>query len=284
MNHVKFVALTLISVLLGCGDSEKERLKSDTVKSQSEIANLRSEVDELKKTDSYYYQKALELDKQGNSTEAITMLLAIPSRFPNSRLAGIARSKASEILAKISRKDFETAKSEYSHHQFAKAETSFKFVISNYPHTLYAREAEHLLQGMDALVTRERIEAEAREKRKAKEAEEQATKDAEASLKASAKLELQSWHWREESSYAIAEGTVKNISSEPLKNVTAVVSFEDKEGNHITSGDAIIEFNPILPGQTSPFHAMATWNPAMRKAHIQFKELMGGTIDTYRKK
>ena len=91
-------------------------------------------------------------------------------------------------------------------------------------------------------------------------------------------LELQSWHWAENYSYAIAEGTVKNLSSESIKNVTAVVQYYDKNNGFITSSDALIDYNPILPGQISPFKTMATWNPEMRKAGIEFKSLMGGTL------
>jgi hypothetical protein len=91
-------------------------------------------------------------------------------------------------------------------------------------------------------------------------------------------LELQSWHWGESYSYAIAEGTVKNISSERIKNVTAVVQYYDKNSGFITTADALIDYNPILPGQTSPFKAMAKWNPEMRRAGIEFKSLMGGTL------
>ena len=63
-----------------------------------------------------------------------------------------------------------------------------------------------------------------------------------------------------------------------LRNVVAVVSFYDARGNFITSDDALIDYNPILPGQASPFSVMATENPAMRTARVEFKELMGGTI------
>jgi hypothetical protein len=94
----------------------------------------------------------------------------------------------------------------------------------------------------------------------------------------SPKLELVKWTWGEEYDYAIAEGQVKNISSESIRSVQAVVTFYDKNGEFITSDDALIDYNPILPAQTSPFKVMATWNPAMKKAGIEFKELMGGTI------
>ena len=64
--------------------------------------------------------------------------------------------------------------------------------------------------------------------------------------------------------YAIAEGTVKNVSSEPLSQVEVVVSFADHGGKFITSDDALIAYNPILPGQTSPFKAMVTDDPAIQ--------------------
>lgn len=97
-------------------------------------------------------------------------------------------------------------------------------------------------------------------------------------------LKLLKWSWGEGDSEAFIEarGQVKNISTESLRNVMAVVSYYDKEGEFITSDETLISYNPILPGQTSPFHVMTTNNPAMVKATIEFKELMGGTIPTAR--
>jgi hypothetical protein len=91
-------------------------------------------------------------------------------------------------------------------------------------------------------------------------------------------LELVKYVWHIEYGYAILEGQVTNISSQPLKNVAAVASFYDLNGGFITSSDTLIDYNPVLPGQTSPFKIMATENPAMKKAGVAFKELMGGTI------
>jgi hypothetical protein len=91
-------------------------------------------------------------------------------------------------------------------------------------------------------------------------------------------LELVKYAWHIEYGYAILEGQVKNISSQPLKNVTAVASFYDASSGFITSSDALIDFNPVLPGQTSPFKVMATQNPAMKKGGVEFKSLMGGSI------
>lgn len=117
----------------------------------------------------------------------------------------------------------------------------------------------------------------------AKEAEREAAAQAERDLRAGAKLEILDWHWGREYGYAIAEGRVKNISDEPLEAVEAVVEFQTSDEQLVKSGSSIIEYNPILPGQTSPFKVMTTHNPAMKTANIQFKELMGGTIPTYQK-
>lgn len=91
-------------------------------------------------------------------------------------------------------------------------------------------------------------------------------------------LEVQKWHWYKDYNYAIAEGTVKNISSESINNVLAVLQIYDKQGNFIKSDNALIEYRPLLPGQTSPFKVMSSFNPAMGKASIDFKTFSGGTL------
>ncbi len=74
---------------------------------------------------------------------------------------------------------------------------------------------------------------------------------------------------------------MKNISNQPLRNIEAVVVFKTRGGDFITSGSALIDYNPLLPGQTSPFKVMATHNPEMNKASLDFKELMGGQVTWY---
>ena len=102
--------------------------------------------------------------------------------------------------------------------------------------------------------------------------------------RASCQLEVITPHWYKEYGYAIYEGQVKNISHSKLDNVQAVATWYDKNGSMITSSNALIEYNPILPGQISPFKVMKTYNPAMEKAGIEFSKLMGGTLKAYRKK
>lgn len=72
----------------------------------------------------------------------------------------------------------------------------------------------------------------------------------------------------------IVEGQVKNISSQSLKNVTAVVTWYDKADGFIKSDDALVEYNPLLAGQTSPFKTMSSSNPAMSKYTAEFKTLL----------
>jgi hypothetical protein len=99
-----------------------------------------------------------------------------------------------------------------------------------------------------------------------------------APVPAGPQLELESWTWTNEYGYVTAEGRVKNIADTTLRSVEAVVTFTTKDGTFITSDDALIEFNPILPGQTSPFKVMTVYNPAMARATVEFKQLMGGTL------
>jgi len=76
------------------------------------------------------------------------------------------------------------------------------------------------------------------------------------------------------------KGLVKNISNSKLENVMAVACFYASDGTFITYDKAFIEFNPILPGQTSPFRVLATYNPAMARVEIQFKFSTGEPIPT----
>lgn len=96
-------------------------------------------------------------------------------------------------------------------------------------------------------------------------------------------LELISWHWSISYDFAIAEGQVKNISNKKLERVEALVTFYDANGNMITSDSSIIQYRPLLPGQVSPFKVMERYNPAMKRATIEFKFLFGGSIPTYQK-
>jgi TPR repeat protein len=96
-----------------------------------------------------------------------------------------------------------------------------------------------------------------------------------------AQLKLLDWHLRRESGFIMAEGQVQNISNNRLQNVTAVVLFKTQSGGLVTSNTALIEYNPIMPGQVSPFKVIETDNPQISNVSMDFKFLLGGTIPWY---
>ena len=75
-----------------------------------------------------------------------------------------------------------------------------------------------------------------------------------------------------------AEGQVRNTTGANLENVMAVVSWFTDDGTFITSDEALISYNPILPEQTSPFEVMTQTNPVMSRFQVEFKTLSGGTL------
>jgi len=96
-------------------------------------------------------------------------------------------------------------------------------------------------------------------------------------------LRMTDWHWGHQRDYAVAEGVVQNVSSRRLESVMAVVLFYTASGEFITSEDALIKYDPLMPGQSSPWEVMARWNPQMAKASVEFKKLFGEELD-YREK
>jgi hypothetical protein len=94
-------------------------------------------------------------------------------------------------------------------------------------------------------------------------------------------LELRSALMRQSSrSHMTVEGEVVNLSGDSLRYVAAVITWRDASGKFITSDKAIIEYNPILPGQTSPFKVISTRNPEMDRFDITFRLLSGPELST----
>ena len=82
--------------------------------------------------------------------------------------------------------------------------------------------------------------------------------------------------------YATVEGQVKNISGQRMGNVMAVVTWFTDDDSFVTSDEALIAYNPVLPGQTSPFEVLTQANPMMKKFSVTFKKMFGGTIKVTR--
>ncbi|MBT4648976.1 zinc ribbon domain-containing protein [bacterium] len=95
-------------------------------------------------------------------------------------------------------------------------------------------------------------------------------------------LELLNFNCYWQYDYFHIEGQVKNISNKSLESVVAVGTAYTEDGEFVKSDDALIDYNPILAGQTSPFKVMMTHNPAITKCKVDFKEFWGGSIPTKR--
>lgn len=95
-------------------------------------------------------------------------------------------------------------------------------------------------------------------------------------------LELLSFNCYTEYDYFHIVGEVKNISDKSLESVVAVGSAYTQDGEFVKSDEALIDYNPILSGQTSPFEVLMTGNPAIKKCKVGFKEFWGGMIPTKR--
>lgn len=93
-----------------------------------------------------------------------------------------------------------------------------------------------------------------------------------------AKLELLSANAMTEYGYNKTNGQVRNISGANLENVSAVVTWYTKNDEFVRTDDALIDFNPILPGQTSSFSTIGRGNPEADLYTVEFKKLFGGTI------
>lgn len=82
--------------------------------------------------------------------------------------------------------------------------------------------------------------------------------------------------------FIVTTGEVRNISTVRLRNVEAVVSYYAADDTIVETDSALIEYNPLLDGQTSPFRITTQFNPAMTTCgQPSFKDLLtGAAIDT----
>ena len=65
------------------------------------------------------------------------------------------------------------------------------------------------------------------------------------------------------------QGQVKNVSDQPLSYVIMSSAFHDDKGTFVSTEDNVqAQFDPILPGQTSPFDGYGGNNPAIATVQI----------------
>jgi tetratricopeptide (TPR) repeat protein len=243
---------------------ENVQLKVKNAELQNEVDSLKAIISTLQQTDNYYYQMAVNSRQNKDYDKSNKFLRGLIERFPQSEFIGKTNALIIINSNDIAQDIFERALSAQKLERFEESNELLKQLLADYPKSNFADKSKRVI---------------AENQKQIKEKEEAAEKQG-------SDLELTTWSWSTTAggSYVVAKGQVKNISDQSLRNVEAVVSYYDRNENFITSSSALIDFNPILAGQTSPFSTMETYNPAMRTASIQFKYLMGGTIPTYNKK
>jgi hypothetical protein len=91
-------------------------------------------------------------------------------------------------------------------------------------------------------------------------------------------LTVPSWSCVIERGGIHVRGEVKNISNAPIEKVEVVGTFRTADATFVKTAEALIEYQPLLSGQTSPFDALDYDNPAILKAEISFKVFWGGRI------
>lgn len=104
----------------------------------------------------------------------------------------------------------------------------------------------------------------------------------EANRRRSAHLVLLDFRLSQDHGFARAEGTVKNLTNHSLKNVQAIIVWRTQNGDFVKKADALIDYNPILPGQTSPFTVLTSGNPQISQGSISFSTLFGSELTYYR--
>jgi len=74
------------------------------------------------------------------------------------------------------------------------------------------------------------------------------------------------------------EGFVQNLKADPIRNVEAVIILYDSARTPISSDSALIDYEPLLPGQQSPYTVILRYNPAFDAWRVEFKEFLGGSL------
>jgi hypothetical protein len=91
-------------------------------------------------------------------------------------------------------------------------------------------------------------------------------------------LELLSLRDEARAAYRTVQGEVRNVSTTPVAQLQAVVTWYDRDGTMITSDVAAVELNPVLPGQASRFTVRSRSHREMYGYAVVFRTVNGGTI------
>ncbi|MFQ5645646.1 MAG: hypothetical protein ACE5GM_01835 [bacterium] len=86
------------------------------------------------------------------------------------------------------------------------------------------------------------------------------------------RIELLSVHtYENKDDLMVTEGTIQSVSSEPLENVKAVVSWYDRKNNFILTGERLIAQELLRHYETSTFRLTIKKEPGMDKYRLAFR-------------
>jgi len=89
-------------------------------------------------------------------------------------------------------------------------------------------------------------------------------------------LTLTAFNWQVKgANFVEFEGQVTNNSEQPIRSLQALAEFYTADGQFITSGSTFMNINPLMPGQTTSFKGIESFNPQIDKVQIRFKTFNG---------
>jgi hypothetical protein len=262
MRRIYLVIAVFIS--LACGEETKRELEISEKElsiALVKVDSLQAILTDLQQTPDYFYQGGVSSRNSQSYSKSNQFLGELIERFPKHTLAREAKRLISKNNTSIMDLKYKTIKGAVASKGYPNAISLVDNFEKEYPRSNRLRELRQIK----------------------KNSQREIAKQKEQRLKAGSDVELVKWSWLRRGEFFEITGQVKNISNKSLTNVMVVATMYDKNETFITSGEALISYNPLLVGQTSPFKKMVRRNPAMEKAAVTFKYLMGGTIPTYRK-
>lgn len=290
--------------------NEKSKLNLEINQTSKELNDLKSEIEELKKTDAYYLQKAGMERAEGRFDESNKMISSLIDRFPNSGMIDEATKMFQRNINDMASQELEYTLNIKDKQTLLDALLELEKKYNNTDAAIVLKkkinetkidlkkekeEDDKAIRNILSDAKKERDPAESnRILRKIKDYYPNAVypdevnklmdsnyeKIREIELDSTYVLETISFKWGSTGSYAKARGQVKNRTNVPIENIEAVVTLYDKDDNYISHGSAMIEYDPLMPNQISPFNVYVKYNPVMEKAHLEFKLLMGPMIPT----
>lgn len=74
------------------------------------------------------------------------------------------------------------------------------------------------------------------------------------------------------------QGEIRNTSSQPIKELILSAVFNGPAGQFVSTSDLQVEFDPVMPGQVSPFDGFGDYNPIVRIVKVTPALMLGASL------